>query len=105
MTLRRVGYFKELPHGDPEGPALSENIDRSHQESDARIVRYLARGNVLATAPMTTYDVLGATGQPIGTLQIMTDGTWEWPSDLGRLRQPYDGAGLGAASPERDGAH
>jgi hypothetical protein len=82
MSLRKVGFFKELPHGESDGPALHESIDASPQEDEDRIVRYLVDGNVLATSPMTTTDVLAPTTRVIGTLQIKTDGTWEWPSDL-----------------------
>ncbi|MEA2616235.1 MAG: hypothetical protein QOE72_2018 [Chloroflexota bacterium] len=82
MTLRRVGYFRELPHGDPESAALRESVGAASVENESAILTYLTHGNVLATSPMLVHDALDAGGQPLGTLQILTDGTWEWPSDL-----------------------
>jgi hypothetical protein len=82
VTLRKVGYFRELPHGDPESAALRESVGAASLENESTILAYLTNGNVLATSPMLLHDALDAGGKPIGTLQILTDGTWEWPSDL-----------------------
>jgi hypothetical protein len=83
VTLRAVGYFRELPHGDPQSAALRDSVGSTSLEDETAILTYLAHGNVLATSPMLVHDALDAGGQPIGTLQILTDGTWKWPSDLG----------------------
>jgi hypothetical protein len=82
VTLRTVGYFRELPHGDPQSAALRDSVGVASLANGTAILMYLAHGNVLATSPMLVHDALDAGGQPIGTLQILTDGTWKWPSDL-----------------------
>jgi hypothetical protein len=82
VTLRKVDYFRELPHGDPQSAGLRESVGTVSLENEPAILTYLTHGNVLATSPMLVHDALDAGGQPLGTLLILTDGTWEWPSDL-----------------------
>jgi hypothetical protein len=62
VTLRKVGYFRELPHGDPQRAALRESVGAASLENESAIVTHLTNGNVLATSPMLVHDALDAGG-------------------------------------------
>jgi hypothetical protein len=81
IVLRRVGFFSELRHGAADGPSLADAKGKLRVDHDP-IVSYLRRGSVLAATPERTYDVLSPTPREIGSLDMHTDGTWVWPSDL-----------------------
>jgi hypothetical protein len=82
LTLNQIGYFRELEHGDPLGLALADGLSASPHPREGDIVRYLRQGHAMATSPILVEDALDPERPPIGTLQILTDGKWEWPSDL-----------------------
>jgi hypothetical protein len=88
MSLREIGFFRELPHGDPDGASLHEFVGRAENSED--LVRYLENGAVLAiTGGALAYDVLAAESPDICPLAILTDGVWVWPSDLAYYVQNY----------------
>lgn len=82
MGLRKVGYFRELPHGDPEGPSLVASLRDGPRPEHSRVVAYLESGVGLIGCGGRTYDVLSPTREPIGPPHILTDGVWQWPADL-----------------------
>ncbi|MEO6771602.1 MAG: hypothetical protein ABI467_01085 [Kofleriaceae bacterium] len=83
MTLlTRVGFFRELRHGQADGPKLSEAIGPTAGIHDSALVEYLKSGVALMVAPGIVRDVLAPGAGPIGSLSILTDGTYARPSDL-----------------------
>lgn len=81
-SLIRVGFFRELRHGQPAGPSLKEAIRPQSQPEEAKIVSYLKGGHVLSASPGLVRDAIDPAAPIIGSLQILTDGTYAWPSDL-----------------------
>ena len=80
-TLQKIGFFRELPHGDPDGPSLREACAQAPGADDARILAYLRAGHVYIATMGPTTDVLdGATMVP--PPHICTDGHLAWPADL-----------------------
>ena len=88
MARKRVGFFRELPHGDPDGPSLHDARRESAAEDEAAILGYLARGAVHALSPGPVWDVLDESG-PVGTASLLTDGEWVWPEDLAHYVEKY----------------
>jgi hypothetical protein len=79
--LIATGFFSELKHGRPDGGSLRASLQPKPGAEDARLVAYLRAGKRLMVAPGPVRDVLAANAI-IGTLEIFTDGTFAWPSDL-----------------------
>lgn len=82
MKLKRVGFFKELRHGDPFGMSIKESIRSNSIENEDKIIAYLDRGITFCVTPGLVSDVLDETRGIIRNLEILTDGIWVWPSDL-----------------------
>lgn len=80
--LKRIGFFRELRHGKPDGPILRESLRAAAGLHDAELVAYLRAGVALMSAPGIVRDVLAPEAGIIGSLSILTDGTYAWPSDL-----------------------
>lgn len=90
MQIKLAGFFRELPHGFPIGPSLRTLVSAIPQEDEARIIAYLKGGVISAVAVCTTDDVLSPRPHTlIGPLRILTDGIWEWPSDLAHYVERY----------------
>ena len=88
MKLKRVGFFRELRHGMPEGPQLRSLLSETPQENEDRIARYLRSGVLFIAAPTFVEDVL-APGHVIGSPHVFTDGMWAWPGDLAYYVEKY----------------
>jgi hypothetical protein len=87
--LSRVGFFRELRHGDPEGPSLA-SCQREHSgPHEDELVRYLQQAPVLIASPGPVGDVLDPTAGPVGTPSIHSDGVWCWPGDLAHYVRRY----------------
>lgn len=87
--LLRAGFFSDLKHGEADGPSLRDSVTaRPHADED-RIAAYLERGNVLAASGTMVYDVLQEHREPVAVLEMLTDGTWLWPSDLSYYVRTY----------------
>lgn len=89
MKLRRVGFFRELRHGDNLGMSLKEVIRDNKSENEDKIVEYLERGVVFCITPGLVSDILDESKGIIGNLEILTDGIWAWPSDLSYYVKGY----------------
>jgi hypothetical protein len=81
MGLIRVGFFRELRHGKPDGPSLRDSIG-SGEPDEAAIVQYLYTGATLAATGSMVDDYLNSDRKAIAPLEIATDGRWVWPRDL-----------------------
>jgi hypothetical protein len=88
-AVRRLGFFREVRHGDPNGPALLQERGGLRAESRADVVRYLQHSVVLAASGEVVHDVTDEMQPPIGELNILTDGDWAWPSDLAYYVDKY----------------
>ena len=82
MSLMRAGFYRELVHGDPDGPSLRMAAGRSVPDL-ARIAAYLDGAPTLAATGSLVDDVLVAGRPGVAPLEIATDGVWVWPRDLG----------------------
>lgn len=76
--MRSFGYFREVAHGDPEGPSVHQ---RSGPFGDRyRAARYLTTGALLVGAPGTTTCAFDRC-EALLEYHVMTDGEWHWPLD------------------------
>lgn len=87
-TLKPVGFFSDLRHGDPGAPALKDSVRPFAQPDEHQAVRYLRGGAVLAASPAVFYDALKP-DTALGTAYLLTDGTWVWPSDFAHYVETY----------------
>jgi hypothetical protein len=89
MKLKRVGFFRELEHGDPAGPEIRDCVRDRPQADEASIATYLRNGVLLICCPGVVGDILDSNAGPIGSPDILTDGVWAWPGDLCYYLQKY----------------
>ena len=82
MPFQLAGFFRELGHGDPEGPSLVEARGRVPPEERERLASYLRRGADLAATGQVCSDYFETSTLLPEALAIRTDGVWAWPSDL-----------------------
>lgn len=75
-----VGFFRDLPYGIPDQPTLAEAEGGLDDQLLDRVARYLRSGGVRYSSPSISHDA--RTHDPIGPLRILTDGVYDWPSDL-----------------------
>ncbi len=87
--LVRIGHFKELKHGTPADPSLRDSLQPSASPDDAKVVAYLRAGVQVLVAPGPIRDALAADHAIIGTLAILTDGVYAWPSDFAHYIERY----------------
>lgn len=87
--LLRVGFFRELKHGSPEGPSLRAQVRPAPAPHAEHLVAYLRGCPVLIAAMARAVDVLDPTVGRIGTPSIYTDGVWAWPGDLAHYVARY----------------
>ena len=82
MALKKIGFFRELQHGDKTGKSLKVAMHNNSMENENEVVKYLNSGIVFCVTAGLAFDVLDESAGVIGSLEILTDGTWAWPSDL-----------------------
>lgn len=82
MKLKRIGFFRELRHGDEFGMSLKEAVRNTASENEDKIVEYLDNGVTFCITAGLVSDVLNESKGVIRNLEILTDGMWVWPSDL-----------------------
>jgi hypothetical protein len=87
-SLRKVGFFRDLPHGNVEGPPLQESLQPSPGPFDREAAAYLRAGAVLAVATEEVFDVFDP-GVNLGALTVRTDGIWVWPGELAHYVEKY----------------
>ena len=82
MSLKKVGFFKELGLSGKHGPSLKDYISDTPHTYEKKIVHYLQNGHALIGSPGVTRDVLSHHPNPIGDPSLITDGVWLWRADL-----------------------
>jgi hypothetical protein len=82
IKLISVGFFKELPYGDQFGASLKEVISKFSGSDIGKVSSYLKSGVAFVVAPGTSRDILSGHDEIIGSLALLTDGIFLWPSDL-----------------------
>lgn len=90
MKIEDLGFFRELPHGDPGGPILREAIGKGNSATRDRAADYLASGSVLAATGQQMVDAVSDERVVVGRLAIQTDGRWVWPADLSYYVRTYN---------------
>jgi hypothetical protein len=91
--IEYVGWFCDLPHGNPGAPALADSLEQTDPAVRASVSHYLDRGAVVAQT-LGTVLVDRVSGERIGPYRTLTDGFFVWPSDYGHYVARY-----GAAAP------
>lgn len=89
MEIKKVGYFKELKHGNREGESLYDAISSDPQEHESDIIKYLESGLVLVACGGVVDDILDSSQKAIASPSAITDGIWVWPDDLVYYVQRY----------------
>jgi len=89
MTLKKIGFFKELMHGDENGPELKKQIRNSSGNEEESIINYLNSGILYIASPGIVSDVLQKSDVIICAPHIFTDGVWAWPGDLSYYVKNY----------------
>lgn len=90
MKLRKLGFYCELKHGDPNGPSLKNAVRSSVTYHKDDVVNYLRYAPVLIASPGVVCDVLDSTCPIICAPNIHTDGLWVWPEDLAYYVNKYN---------------
>jgi len=83
-TLIRIGFFRELDHGDGSDFSLEERRAATVGPDEEALASYLESGHVYRTVDQVARDMLvdDPDEAPLGPLRLLTDGTYVWPSDL-----------------------
>ena len=81
--LIKVGFFRELEHGDISGPSLEESRTDLPNLDEHRVAAYLDAGHLYLASPKVAEDWLAEDPDVmIGPTHLLTDGTYVWPADL-----------------------
>lgn len=87
MTLRNLGFYKELKYGDPQGVSIRERQPLP-PDLKAKVVHYLEQGSVVAVSTSSAVDYF--TGKNICRQTFCTDGEWLWYGELAHYVDRYD---------------
>jgi hypothetical protein len=82
MTLRLVGFFKELGSGEYYHASIRQSVQADPARGERLVIDYLEHGHVLIDVPETSTDVISGGRRIIGASSLLTDGTWLWRRDL-----------------------
>lgn len=89
MRLRRIGHFYEL---SPELQRFEIGKLRGSlvASSKQRVLRYLRSGVTSGIVMMVEYDHSAMPEACLGSVGLMSDGKWLWPSSLAYYVEKYD---------------
>lgn len=91
MNLKRVGFYKEMEHGESCDPSILDNIKIKQYKADIdNICCYLNSGIPLIVCAGTVEDVINPDNGTAGTPTFFTDGRWVWPGDLSYYVKNYN---------------
>ncbi|MER8182217.1 YrhB domain-containing protein [Kitasatospora sp. NPDC094015] len=79
---RQLGYYRELAGGEQQAPSMLPFLYADPGEDDKALLGYLRAGTLLAATTSLASCHLEPGGPPLGSTAVLTDGTWDWPSDL-----------------------
>lgn len=97
MTVERLGFFRELRHGDPSGPSLREAVSEPlPADVRERVASYLAAGPVVVATTQRADDALDPSKTEVSGISVRTDGVRVWSEDLAYYVRTY-GARVPAA--------
>ncbi len=82
MTLRRVGFFRELHPDDPGLPSVHAAIRDEGHPDEGRIVAYLEAGVCVAACGGVQFDVVEPSSGHVTSPDMVSDGDWLWPGEL-----------------------
>lgn len=88
MNLKRVGFFKEMPHGLDSQLSIMDYINKANKDVD-RISNYLREGIEVIVSPGVVNDIINDNKGIAGTSSLYTDGEWIWPGDLAYYVKEY----------------
>jgi hypothetical protein len=89
MIVGRAGFFRELPHGLPDGDSLRQAVQESAGADEEKLLSYLRGNTVLAATAALVDDVLDPERRAVAPLELVTDGAWVWPRDLAYYLERY----------------
>lgn len=89
MIIGRAGFFRELPHGLPDGDSLRQAIQEGAGADEEKLLSYLRGNTVLAATAALVDDVLDPERKGVAPLELVTDGAWVWPRDLAYYLERY----------------
>lgn len=87
--LIRVGFFREMRHGEPGDPSLADARAAAPADKQDALAAYLAAGHVYIATPGVAKDVLDRK-TVIGPPSYLTDGTYVWPGDAAYYVRTYN---------------
>lgn len=82
-----IGQTYELDK-DSKYPSIKELINKPIKEKE-KIIRYMKKCNIIAVAPAIVRDILNPNNK-IAELCLMSDGKYEWRSDVIYYVEKYD---------------
>ena len=88
MTLKRFGFFDELPEPDAV-VQLTASITDPPLEDEEGILSYLNGGKQILAVPGLVLDLLSDDEEIIGPPHVFTDGEWAWTSDVTHYIERY----------------
>jgi hypothetical protein len=81
--LIKVGFFRELEHGDISEASLEESRASTFSHDEERLVAYLEHGILFIPSTEVAEDWLADDSDiVIGPPHVLTDGKYAWPADL-----------------------
>lgn len=89
MSMKRVGFFRELRHAKRDDPAMRELLGQLPVGEVDEVARYLEAGQTLATTGSMVDDALDPARRWVANLEIATDGEWVWPRDAAYYVREY----------------
>jgi hypothetical protein len=90
MNTKIVGLYKEFYGSNNNYPSILNNLSISPSEFKYILLDYLSTGESIAKAPAVLVDhVTGVKLENI-ELEMLTDGEWQWRSDLFYYVEKYN---------------
>ncbi|HEX6538139.1 MAG TPA: hypothetical protein VF155_03045 [Candidatus Dormibacteraeota bacterium] len=87
--LKEIGFFRELRHGDADGPSLAAARDGLNEPDVEALANYLGSAATLAATGSMVDDALDPAQRFVARLETATDGEWVWPRDLAYYVRTY----------------
>jgi hypothetical protein len=87
-TLQRVGFFRQMPHGEPSDPDVMSSLAETPGPDDEAVAAYLDAGQLYIATPTLVTDVLDGKTL-IGPAHYLTDGRYAWPGDASYYVRTY----------------